>query len=99
MTKHTPATPLPWKAVGPKTAEQHVIMSATENVGAFLRIDADYAAHAANAYPKLVKALRELVAERNSIAEELADRNGITITDHGERERTYALLRELGEDA
>jgi hypothetical protein len=95
MTKHTPATPLPWKAVGPKTAEQHVIMSATENVGAFLRIDADYAAHAANAYPKLVEALRTVAPIIERFAAEADPQNSVL---DQRRDELRALLRELGEE-
>lgn len=59
MSKHIPATPLPWKTSGTGYlcgggARQHVIIDAE-----VLPADLTYINHAANAYPKLVEALRD----------------------------------------
>ena len=62
MSTIKPVTPLPWSAVGPHTAEQHVIMSHRENLGAFKRDDAAYIVHACNAYPRLIAEREELIA-------------------------------------
>lgn len=52
MTKHTPATPLPWLA---DDLPVHASLNKPR-----LRQNRAYAAHAANSYPKLVEALRHL---------------------------------------
>lgn len=68
--KNAPATPLPWAGV---ISEPH-----------FSEEDAAYVKHAANAYPKLVQALRKTLVRQNRLESLKA---GID------------LLRELGEDA
>ena len=63
-----PETPLPW------TTEDAILPGTLQ--------DAAYIAHAANAYPKLVEALREVIAGRYE----------------ADASRARALLRELGEE-
>lgn len=103
-TKHKPATPLPWKkSLGMpcrhpyyliRTDEETHAMRSVAKVDIAARggsdIDAAYIAHAANAYPKLVEALRAIVSP---------DEDGFTILSSGNRDarRITALLRELGE--
>ena len=67
--KHSPATSLPWPGLIPEPN--------------FARQDAAYIVHAANAYPKLVKYIKQLTDPDcfKDVAEEEA----------------RALLRELGE--
>jgi hypothetical protein len=85
MTTKNPATPLPWAATayglyGPARPEDGRIAD-------FMRTkDAAYARHAANAYPKLVEALRNLreAADAGSWKERRKD-------------EADALLRELEE--
>jgi hypothetical protein len=75
-TKHTPATPLPWKSCSAfiNNAPNRAIVAHKEWGGATLvdcgaqtnenpipMLNATYIAHAANAYPKLVEALRNCV--------------------------------------
>jgi hypothetical protein len=99
MTKHTPATPLPWK---PWTKRiHHEIYAANDQIVAQVRQcegpngsthqDAAYIAHAANAYPKLVAALR--------LAANGLDTTGQTTKQSNDaRNHARALLRELGEE-
>ena len=76
-TKHTPATPLPWHK-GIKQAEQIVydvsgwaVANATVYHGEAdahdCRANAAYIAHAANAYPQLVAALRQMIGAHGNI--------------------------------
>jgi len=93
MTKHAPATPLPWMygeltegVITPKGAP----VASIPDDGIFeADIDMRYLAHAANAYPKLVAGLRSTL-ELIYSAGDMAD------------SRTYklaaALLRSLGEE-
>ena len=96
--KHKPATALPFKD-GPLFGhDQNRALFWTdtskpgkwqrrvdaEYKGAFLEQDAAYIAHAANAYPRLVEALRGSV-----------DADADTI--YTDRDARRALLRELGE--
>src|SRR3990167_11495800 len=94
MTKHTPATPLPWS--NPIT---HGVSGRIDPVCVADRgLDATYIAHAANAYPKLVEALRTLQTRINAC--ELGPvHDGRAIADEmeSECETSRALLRELGE--
>ena len=97
MTKHTPATPLPWHEKQVHLNYQgrvlmHSIEGGTRRLddqsGHFTPEDAAYLAHAANAYPKLIDTLRAVnaaVHPFDSIANRLA------------AAAAYALLRELGE--
>lgn len=62
-TKHQPATPLPWvfddaRGVIRMETGPHIANLTVRSGDA----DGPYLAHAANAYPKLVEALRELQA-------------------------------------
>ena len=90
-TKHTPATPLPWRVSPARPAEVQQ-QSGTYSIG-LMGMDgaanAAYIAHAANAYPRLVDALRGLIALDVVLGREFYDRQ--TVAD------ARALLRELGE--
>ena len=98
MTKHTPATPLPFK-VGPLAGSiygangveiakvawprtSHMQRSEKMTVEQRCVANAEYLNHAANAYPRLVAAL-ELAYGK--------------LGDKGAREEIAALLQELGE--
>lgn len=89
-----PATPLPWIV-----NKKDEICSAKDfyDVAKFVRYagaqDAAYAAHACNAYPRLVAALRDAMSYADYCANnggQQADR------DHA---RFSALLADIGEDA
>lgn len=97
MPKHTPATPLPWH-MGVKQAERIVydasgwaVANATTYHGQAdkeeTKANAAYIAHAANAYPKLVDALRlaSLWVDAEAAKEQ--------------REDFAAILSELGESS
>jgi hypothetical protein len=98
MTKHTPATPLPWisadcyveakAALAGRGIAGVGVIAETRNEDSPQADDANasYIAHAANAYPKLVEALRAVLAK---------DGHGLRTT--GELP-ARALLRELGEE-
>lgn len=97
MTKHAPATPLPWKD-GPvfQTDHRGIFFDDTSKPGKWQRrVDSDslqrglyepddaaYIAHAANAYPRLVEALRMIMRDAGN-------RDVGQVSD---------LLRELGEE-
>ena len=53
------------------------------------RADAEYVAHACNAYPKLVAAMREIIAADNA--------NDMVELTAAPCERAVVLLKELGE--
>lgn len=102
-TNHQPATALPWH-LGVKQAEQIVydstgwaVANATVYHGNAERAEtvqnARYVAHAANAYPKLVEALRELRASCPAPKGIRQDFSYIL-----RREVADKLLRELGEE-
>lgn len=106
-TKHAPGTPLPWH-LGVKQLERIVydekgwaITNATVYHGHAddpdCRNNAAYIAHAANAYPKLVEALRSAM---DAISAEYCGHDGQCGADvKGCYVRKFAaLLRELGED-
>jgi hypothetical protein len=88
MSAHRPGTPLPWRVgdaghgvFGPPNGKP-----APEMVADVRRADnCRFIVHAANAYPKLVAALKDLQA--------CAD----PVRDAKELKATRALLRELGE--
>lgn len=84
-TKHTPATPLPWH-IHPR--DPAMIMDAPEHtvIGDVPKANAAYIAHTANAYPKLVDALR---AQLDFARAQGNNKNATVIA---------ALLRELGEE-
>lgn len=106
--KHQPATPLPWHVGGVKTPKRGeypaypINNAAHENI-AQLPIyarggsnrDAAYIAHAANAYPKLVEALRFGL---RAIEGKMARNAGLTAHEIAFRDEAEPLLRELGED-
>lgn len=107
-TKHKPATPLPWH-LGVKQAERIIYTQdgwAVANATVYhghedaedCKRNAAYIAHAANAYPRLVEALRKLEAEANKVRVNMVNVKegralGESVND------AAALLRELGEDA
>jgi hypothetical protein len=108
MTKHAPATPLPW-TFRPDDAETNPywrgasIWTATGACIARLELpnaqgggaqNGAYMFHAANAYPKLVEALRALMKMYESIPVDETGRLGMRQEWHDAR----ALLRELGEE-
>jgi hypothetical protein len=85
MTKHTPATPLPWNICSNgKAAKNHAFGEANcptvvgEVYGRGYPIgrgsspgslrDADYIAHSANAYPRLVEALKVVTDKWHPLA-------------------------------
>jgi hypothetical protein len=114
MTKHTPATPLPWTSgINPtmqglplvvQDARGRIIVH-LEATGPYMEravrpsvSEADialasYIAHAANAYPKLVEALRLIAGD----VDECNGKGGDGYVSILARAQT--LLRELGEDA
>ena len=84
---HTPATPLPWRSEHERALLRFFNQGNTnENA----RQNAAYLTHAANAYPRLVAALR---------AVSVAEVNGPMIHVTAQTEAAQALLRELGEEA
>lgn len=91
MDKHTPG---PWTVGQYPGAERRQILAQSGQISVCraLEEDAKFIVHAANAYPKLVEALRDLIAVDDSAAD----------TDHAGRfggalDPARALLRELGE--
>jgi hypothetical protein len=92
MTKHTPATPLPWRvgAVTPARFPAYPIIGDVIVADVSIRarggsdVDATYIARAANAYPKLVEMLTKLCDEKPGHWART-------------REQGRALLHELGE--
>jgi len=80
MTKHTPATPLPWTWRTP--------------TGVTGMTDLQYAAHAANAYPKLVEALRGLMEQY------VGDRSRENVIGPAglAADNARSLLKSLGEE-
>jgi hypothetical protein len=108
MTKHTPATPLPWhvnaskkgRIIGDETAEgwDALFINGANNTVAkvFRSGDARSLTHAANAYPKLVEALRTVAPIIERFAAEADPQNSVL---DQRRDELRALLRELGEDA
>ena len=101
MTKHTPATPLPWKVGPPSTttnavAGQRGIWSGKRGVADVYGYPANaaYLAHAANAYPKLVEALRKML-ETSALHRSMLSKHGFDETPVEYDAR--ALLAEFGE--
>lgn len=86
----TPATPLPWratkKAVMPKVfgPECGLYRSSEQVAAPGNEKDAAYIAHAANAYPKLIEALRHCIRVS-------------PLRDTPADDEAEALLRDLGE--
>ena len=86
MTKHTPATPLPWRFAKMEGGKRLALVNKHGGLISYLDCSeekAAYIAHAANAYPKLVEALRQM-----------SDVHGRAVDSIGRQ-----VLRELGEDA
>ena len=105
MTANKPATPLPWsispdgrKWIYCDATKDHIFLgnavTKTDGDDEIAVPNAAYIAHAANAYPKLVAALREYV----NVVESVNNPNsfGVEVRDAGAPAR--ALLRSLGED-
>lgn len=88
-TKIRPATPLPWEVDEEATicGNNSAVAFTRRRESAYMDEDAAYIAHAANAYPKLVEALRAL-------HKEAGDFYGTTKN----MRKARALLRQLGED-
>ena len=94
-TNHKPATPLPWRDEEGDAGGRHITADAKgddaiactydESDFAAAAQDAAYIAHAANAYPKLVEALHDVLRQVKAY--------------EGQHDRLRDLLRELGEDA
>lgn len=104
-TKHKPATPLPWDTAG-IVPQFHIVGGNPQELIADCTVgrdrpkadyaNADYLAHAANAYPKLVDALRYFAKNMDPNGEwvaQSADKRAKAFDD------ARALLRELGEEA
>lgn len=81
-----PATPLPWawESVPHQVGKRIIAIETGDTVAAIIpnRDDAIYLANAAMAYPELVAALRECVAE---------------LEDTGTTQKARAILARLGE--
>ena len=104
-TKHVPATALPYLALtgqhsdegrisytGPN-GHQLVLAHVFDGIDfASAPMNTDYLVHAANAYPKLVEALHDVLQWANI---------GVSECDQGgdDTEAAEALLRSLGEEA
>lgn len=97
-TKHKPATPLPWES-SRNSSNPHngsgwrdVLSTGAEfspcYVGEGIEADAAYIAHAANAYPRLVEALRSL---HDAYGKDSKSKAAALVG-------TRHLLRELGEE-
>lgn len=110
IVKHKPATPLPWKlrkdheSTDLLGADGDCVNSAAK--GSFgddyKRVvrDMNYERHAANAYPKLVAALRGEYAEPfEQWAQERFESGFVYTHEVYHAEMRHALLSELGEDA
>ena len=96
--RNAPATPLPWAGMNSNSDLAHGIVheDTGTDVAVFCgrgkwRMNAAYAIHAANAYPQLVAALRD-IADSHEILER--ERGSMRAT-HTANART--LLRSLGE--
>lgn len=76
-------TPGPWEAVGPRTANQHVVMTRTDNLGAFSQPDA-----------RLIAAAPALLAE---CKQRRADREEDCALIASQRKQIAELVRALRE--
>ena len=88
-TKHTPATPLPWVHINGSVVGQPAKRSGYSDKDRAR--DDSYRAHAANAYPKLVEALRDLMLRCDGEEGVRADGSNIQTM------AASALLQSLGE--
>lgn len=97
--KHQPATPLPWRVSPslPAEVQQESGIHTIGIMGMDGAVNARYIAHAANAYPKLVEALREIETINDESAGDCRRRMGTRRGNSIVVARD--LLRELGEDA
>jgi hypothetical protein len=92
--KHSPATSLPWAEPVNYGASKFEIQGQNSRLATIDKLpDAAYIVHAANAYPKLVEALRETLRDRLTQANLHQLPPGI----RARLEAARALLRELGE--
>src|SRR3990167_7045065 len=104
MTKHAPATPLPWTYT---TLDAESWIGSDTEVGGLVcpvanhPADSEYLIHAANAYPKLVDTLRYLAAQVEDHAASVAPYQVPQPSMQLQQGRVMAQgpLRELGEDA
>lgn len=92
-TKHKPATALPWaaipgmKAIVVTDCDDSYDIAVVRDIGPHdNKANAAYIAHTANAYPELVEAMRNLLAD--------ADPDS---ANAGSQIAAYALLTKLGE--
>lgn len=113
MTKHKPTTPLPWRVCRMEGGRRLALVNSMGGlITYFDTIGEDraaYIAHAANAYPKLVQALRETSARLRGAAHDarqgVSQRSGNPIEVYSERAEEWereaiaadALLSDLGE--
>jgi hypothetical protein len=107
MTKHTPATPLPWRvgAVTPARFPAYPIVGDVIVADVSIRArggsdkDAAYIAHAANAYQKLVDALRCMTEWDAELRERMGSKYPLDLRPslNVRAVDARALLRELGE--
>ena len=101
--KHKPATVLPWKPFYSLTRGEVCGGGNAENyrlTAKIARDDAAYIAHAANAYPRLVAALRSQIADLEAVYDAAkSKKSGVEVTLGMFRRlnTARALLRELGE--
>ena len=91
-TNCKPATPLPWKSVQADQGSFSTfwILDEEREDADVDDQNADYIAHAANAYPKLVEALRNAL--------EQIDHQAASAAGWPDSENARILLRELGEE-
>src|SRR3990167_3253069 len=112
-TKYTPATPVPWhvsaidskrgRITGDETSQgwdKLDIHGANANVARVYRpADVRFIAHAANAYPQLVSALRTMIAAHGGDERWWETEGEAGVIRQQITNETAALLRSLGEDA
>ena len=103
--KHIPATPLPWEALGEMVncgGDHPRIIAATFDGSAGNKQrdqqNASYAAHAANAYPRLIAALRATCQAIEASEGYEQERTGeYDAMPEPSRDAAETLLRDLGE--
>ena len=95
-TKHTPATPLPYKYL---RDEGQFIVDANQQIVAEIpcqgvpKNHGDYIVHSANAYPRNIALLKKIMRIYTNAA------SGARFAEQFPAADVRALLRELGEDA
>lgn len=111
MTKHKPATPLPWttaltnagqfiRSNGSNGPHGYFVEVRQTRTGRDEKADAAYIAHAANAYPRLVEALRKFAratCDDDGVADSMPIEDCTELTE-GDLKAARALLKELGEE-